>query len=613
MRLLFPERRVVYLKNIACQRFTQSLSKVKSYHETLPNQQNIHENNPNHGLWGFFRDSEDSPTKKEVLSTPKNDMKHGRAWMASELRLKSFEDLHRLWYLCLKERNIIATQKHERQRLRIFTGIEEASKRDHQVRLTMARLKFVLNERIRAWREAKKLKEEDTHTKNELPSSSEDVQSLKHVQTGTGLTECILSGILSVENKKVLHLDRNNYYGGESASLSLAQIYNKFFPNQNPPSYLGNERHWSIDLIPKFIIANGELSNILYHTGVTRYLDFKLISGSFVYKDKKIARVPTTDIEAIRSSLMNLFEKRRMKRFLEFICNYKDNDPSTHQSLNLDNDTMEKVYSKFNLETGTREFIGHAMALYLDDSYLTQPARETYNRILLYINSVSRYGKSPYIYPLFGLGDLPQSFARQLSAVYGGTYMLNRKVDEIIYENGVAVGIKSEGEIAYASKIIADPSYFPDKVRKTGRVIRVICLLNHPIQNTEDSDSLQIIIPQSQIGRKHDIYIAMVSSVHNVCPKGYFLAIVSTIVETDNPHIEIQPGLSLLEPILEKFINISDILEPLEGNNDNVFISKSYDAVSHFETTTNDVKRIYSQAEGKELVINQRLATMDDD
>lgn len=41
---------------------------------------------------------------------------------------------------------------------------------------------------------------------------------------GTGLTECILSGLLSMDGKKVLHLDRNNYYGGECSSLSLTQV-----------------------------------------------------------------------------------------------------------------------------------------------------------------------------------------------------------------------------------------------------------------------------------------------------------------------------------------------------------------------------------------------------
>ena len=36
----------------------------------------------------------------------------------------------------------------------------------------------------------------------------------------TDLQECILSGLLSVAGKKVLHMDRNKYYGGDSASLS---------------------------------------------------------------------------------------------------------------------------------------------------------------------------------------------------------------------------------------------------------------------------------------------------------------------------------------------------------------------------------------------------------
>jgi Rab GDP dissociation inhibitor len=41
---------------------------------------------------------------------------------------------------------------------------------------------------------------------------------------GTGLTECILSGLLSVDGQKVLHMDRNDYYGGDSASLNLTQV-----------------------------------------------------------------------------------------------------------------------------------------------------------------------------------------------------------------------------------------------------------------------------------------------------------------------------------------------------------------------------------------------------
>ena len=37
---------------------------------------------------------------------------------------------------------------------------------------------------------------------------------------GTGVSECVLSALLSVEGKKVLHIDRNDYYGAECASLN---------------------------------------------------------------------------------------------------------------------------------------------------------------------------------------------------------------------------------------------------------------------------------------------------------------------------------------------------------------------------------------------------------
>lgn len=52
-----------------------------------------------------------------------------------------------------------------------------------------------------------------------------------------------------------------------------------------------------------------------------------------------------------------------------------------------------------------------------------------------------------------------------------------------------------------------------------------------------------------------DIYIACVSSAHNVCPKGYWIAIVSTMAESSaNHHLELQPGLERLGKIEEQFM-----------------------------------------------------------
>jgi Rab GDP dissociation inhibitor len=52
---------------------------------------------------------------------------------------------------------------------------------------------------------------------------------------GTGLKECVLSGLLATKGKKVLHIDRNEYYGGETASLNLTNMWKKFKGGETPP------------------------------------------------------------------------------------------------------------------------------------------------------------------------------------------------------------------------------------------------------------------------------------------------------------------------------------------------------------------------------------------
>lgn len=99
---------------------------------------------------------------------------------------------------------------------------------------------------------------------------------------------------------------------------------------------------------------------------------------------------------------------------------------------------------KFELEPNTIDFIGHAVALYTNDGFLDRPAIQSIDKIKLYMDSIGRYGDSPFIYPIYGLGGIPEGFSR-MAAVNGGTFMLNADLDEVLFD--------AEGKVIYIYKL----------------------------------------------------------------------------------------------------------------------------------------------------------------
>lgn len=182
--------------------------------------------------------------------------------------------------------------------------------------------------------------------------------------------------------------------------------------------------------------------------------------------------------------------------------------------------------------------------------------------------------------------------------------MLNQDIDEILYnEEGKFAGVRAGEQAATGNMVIGDPSYFSEsKVTRTGAVIRSICLMNHPISKLgNDVQSAQIIIPQKQVGRSHDIYISMLGHQHEVTAKGIYAGIISTTVETDDPKKEVKK-VNVLGDTITHFDNIVQTYEPKDdGTVDNVYVTKSYDATSHFESISKEVLDLYRRITGTEL------------
>lgn len=204
---------------------------------------------------------------------------------------------------------------------------------------------------------------------------------------GTGLKECVLSGLLATKGKKVLHIDRNEYYGGETASLNLTNLWKKFKGGEQPPKQYGHNRDWNVDLIPKFIMADGKLVKMLLHTKVTKYLEWKCVDASYVCQQQKagwikaaqmaVCKVPTNPTDALKSQLMGMMEKKRVITMYKFINGVDEKDSNTWGGMDLNATPFSEVYAKFGVQQSSFDFLGHAVALHSNDNYLHMPAMET--------------------------------------------------------------------------------------------------------------------------------------------------------------------------------------------------------------------------------------------
>lgn len=131
----------------------------------------------------------------------------------------------------------------------------------------------------------------------------------------------------------------------------LFKKYGNYSKGEEPWKKYGRVNDWNIDLVPKLLMSNGELTNILVSTDVTRYLEFKQIAGSYVQQGSgpkaTVAKVPSDAGEALRSPLMGLFEKRRAKKFLEWVGAFKEDDPATYAGM-VENSSSLKVLPILN-------------------------------------------------------------------------------------------------------------------------------------------------------------------------------------------------------------------------------------------------------------------------
>lgn len=99
----------------------------------------FHSTVPRYDLMEFFDDKK---------NWGQNEVRCGRSWRLDELRIKSNSDLHKLWYVLLKEKNMLLTMEHEcNEKNELFPNPERMDK----VQESMDNIETVVRERNKAY------------------------------------------------------------------------------------------------------------------------------------------------------------------------------------------------------------------------------------------------------------------------------------------------------------------------------------------------------------------------------------------------------------------------------------------------------------------------------
>uniref|UniRef100_A0A9J8CYP9 Rab proteins geranylgeranyltransferase component A n=1 Tax=Cyprinus carpio carpio TaxID=630221 RepID=A0A9J8CYP9_CYPCA len=221
-------------------------------------------------------------------------------------------------------------------------------------------------------------------------------------------------------------------------------------------------RRFNIDLVSKLMYSRGALVDLLIKSNVSRYAEFKNIGHILTCRNGKVEQVPCSRADVFASKQLTVVEKRMLMKFLTFCLDFEQH-PEEYQ------DYTEKPFREFlknkKLTENLQDFVLHSIAMVTQQTLTEEGLKATQH----FLRCLGRYGNTPFLFPLYGLGEIPQCFCR-MCAVFGGIYCLRHSVQCLVVDkasNKVKAVIDTRGQKISCSHFVVEDSYIRDEQRQS--------------------------------------------------------------------------------------------------------------------------------------------------
>ncbi|XP_031979631.1 rab proteins geranylgeranyltransferase component A 1 isoform X2 [Corvus moneduloides] len=307
-------------------------------------------------------------------------------------------------------------------------------------------------------------------------------------------------------------------------------------------------RRFNIDLVSKLLYSRGLLIDLLIKSNVSRYAEFKNATRVLAFREGKVEQVPCSRADVFNSRQLTMVEKRMLMKFLTFCLDYEQH-PEEYQD--YENRTFAQFLQTRKLTPSLQHFILHSIAMVSETESSTLDGLQATKKFL---QCLGRYGNTPFLFPLYGQGEIPQCFCR-LCAVFGGIYCLRHAVCCLVLDraSGRCKAIVDHfGQRISANYFIVEDSYLSESTCTNvcyRQISRAVLITDQSVLNTDSEQQVSILtVPPLELGKAAVCVIELCSSTMTCMKDTYLVHLTCPSTKTARED---------LEPVVQKLFNLN--------------------------------------------------------
>ncbi|XP_056140467.1 rab proteins geranylgeranyltransferase component A 1 isoform X2 [Lampris incognitus] len=318
-------------------------------------------------------------------------------------------------------------------------------------------------------------------------------------------------------------------------------------PSRKKISYtqlLKEGRRFNIDLVSKLMYSRGSLVDLLIKSNVSRYAEFKNVTRILTYRHGKVEQVPCSRADVFASRQLTVVEKRMLMKFLTS-CLDDESSAQEHEAF-AGRPYLEFLRSQ-KLTDNLQHFLLHSIAMVTEDT----PTEEGLASTRHFLRCLGRYGNTPFLFPLYGLGEIPQCFCR-MCAVFGGIYCLRHSVNCLVVDkdsNKCKAVIDTQGQRISCSHFVVEEGYIAEgwgqRITPTRSISRAVLITDGSLLHSDSDQQVSIVtVPSVETGGPAVRLVELCPSSMTCIPGTYLVHL--TCQSIGSAHQDLSPIVSSL-------------------------------------------------------------------